>query len=68
MEWARFDLTRFAERVRQRELPGFARRESKKQAEFEAATEFYAQFTDTPPSSAASDVEEEQWSGSENKS
>ena len=39
MEWDRFDSTRFAEQVRQRELPGFARREAKKQAEFEAACE-----------------------------
>ena len=39
MEWASFELTRFAEQVRQRELPGSARREAQKQAEFEAACE-----------------------------
>ena len=38
IEW-----TRFAERLRQREVPGFARREAQRQAAFEAAMEFYAQ-------------------------
>ena len=72
-----FEWARFAEQVRRRELPGSARREAQEQAEFEAASkqssrreaasEFYAQFTDTPPSpaascrEAASDVEAEQW-------
>ena len=39
MDLASFELTRFAEQVRQRELPGSARREAQKQAEFEAACE-----------------------------
>ena len=34
-----FEWIRFAEQVRQRELPGFFRREAQKQAEFEAACE-----------------------------
>ena len=61
-----FEWTRFLEKVRQRELPGSARREAQEQAEFEAAMEFYAQFTVTPPSSAAS--EEEQWPESQSES
>ena len=39
MELTSFEWTRFAEQVRQRELPGFFRREAQKQAEFEAACE-----------------------------
>ena len=61
-----FERARFAEHVRRRELPGSARREAQEQAEFEAAREFYAQFTDTPPSFAAS--EEEQWPESQSES
>ncbi len=34
-----FEWIRFAEQLRQRELPGFFRREAQKQAEFEAACE-----------------------------
>ena len=50
IEW-----TRFAEQLRQREVPGFERHETQRQAEFEAIVEFYAQF-DTE---SESDSEEE---------
>ena len=53
-----FEWTRFAKKVSWRELPGSARREAQEQAELEAAMEFYAQFTDTPPSSAAKEKEQ----------
>ncbi len=51
IEW-----TRFAERLRQREVPGFA------QAEFEAAIEFYAQrfSTEAEWDSYSSEEEEEE--------
>ena len=45
-----FEWIRFAEQVRQRELPGFFRREAQKQAEFEAACEesdyFFSSYLD----------------------
>ena len=50
MELTSFEWTRFAEQVRQRELPGSARREAQKQAEFEAACEesdyFFSSYLD----------------------
>ena len=53
---------RFAERLRQREVPGFARREAQQQGEFDLATEFYAQyvFTDAEWESCSREEEEEE--------